>query len=112
MLSKEYKCQFTIFISKMYSMHYITREQFRISILGIETISPLTEKKHRRSEMQEYAKPNCRQARQVKSKDSKHIIPYVSTFNPRKTNIYEEIRLTILQPDNHMKDVLKHYTCK
>ena len=34
----------------------------------------------------------------------------MSTFNPRNTEIYGELRhdLTVLQRDYHMKDVLKH----
>lgn len=54
---------------------------------------------------------DMRTARQVKTNETENIIPYVSTFNPRNTEIYGEIRndLTILQRDNHMKDVLRPY---
>ena len=50
-------------------------------------------------------------ARQLKTNETENTIPYVSTYNPRNIEIYSEIKndLTVLQRDEHMKDVLHNY---
>ena len=52
-----------------------------------------------------------REARTVNPKVDDEIIAYVSTFNPRNTGMYGQIRdsVRILKRDSHMKDLLGRY---